>query len=227
MAVKAMACGVDTWAPAWRVPIDSPAWQTMEAMPSAPSAKGGKLLSDRLGDHRVMWWPEFGLIKAEGHPGAGGLAPAAALPAALDRLVGELDAGGVPVPAGPRRFRRHRESHGFAGFRRLDVTVDLRTDHAHEGFGLLAAWEVAARASGRFAPRYHRPGQPGDTVYSAGLGGMESRCYDKGAEAGTAPAGRPIRPEAQWRFRDLTTPLEEGAAHPEWLHDRFAKRFNQ
>jgi hypothetical protein len=225
MAIKSAAGGVDTWAPAWRVPVDSPAWQLLDAVPSVPSAKGGKLFAERIGDHRVMFWPQWGLLKAEGHPVPGGLAPAAALPAALDRLVGALDVAGIPVPSGPRRFRRHRESHGFAGFRRLDLTVDLCTDHAHEGQELLSAWEVAARSSGRFAPRYHRPGMPGDTVYMAGASGVESRCYDRGVKSGTAPPGRLIRPEAQWLFRDLSSPLEEEAADPQWLRERFAKRF--
>src|SRR3954471_5598946 len=225
MAITAMAAGVDTWSPAWRVPVDSPGCHLLEAVPSVPSAKGGKLFAGRIADHRVMFWPGSGLLKAEGHPVPGGLAPAAALPGALDRLVGALDVAGIPVPTRPRRFRRHRESHGFAGFRRLDVTVDLATEHGYEGRELLSAWEVAARSSGRFAPRYHRPGHPGDTVYAAGRGGVESRCYDKGAESGSAPPGRRIRPEAQWRFRDLSSPLEAEVADPAWLRDRFAKRF--
>src|SRR3954463_11751825 len=227
MAISAMAAGVDTWSPAWRVPVDSPAWQVLDSYPSVPSAKGGKLFAGRIAEHRVMFWPGSGLLKAEGHPVPGGLAPAAALPGALDRLVGALDVAGIPVPTRPRRFRRHRESHGFAGVRRLAVTVDLATEHGYEGRELLSAWEVAARSSGRFAPRYHRPGHPGDTVYSAGSAGVESRCYDKGAGSGTAAPGRLIRPEAQWRFRDLTSPLESEAASPEWLRDRFAKRFGQ
>src|SRR3954447_13494000 len=193
MAVASLAAGVDSWAPAWRVPVDSPAWQALDAHPSVPAAMGGRLFPERVNDHRVMFWPGSGLLKAEGHPVPDGLAPPRALPGALDRLIGGMDAAGIPVPTGDRSFRRHRESHGFTGFRRLDVTVDLGTEHAYEGFELLSAWEVAARSSGRFAPRYNRPGRPGDTVYAAGRGGVESRCYDKGAESGSAPPGRRIR----------------------------------
>jgi hypothetical protein len=227
MAIKPAAAGVDTWAPAWRVPVDSPAWRELDQREFLPSAKGAKLFPEKVAGHRLLFWPEFGLFKAEGHPVPDGLAPARALPSALDGLVGALNSAGFPVPSGVRRFRRNRESHGFVGFRRLDLTVDLATDRACEGFELLSAWEIAARSSGRFAPRYHRPGRPGDTVYTAGAGGMESRCYDKGAESGSDAPGRRIRPEAQWRFRDLNSPLEEEIADPRWLSERFAKRFGQ
>src|SRR3954447_26540410 len=107
MAVSSLAAGVDSWAPAWRVSVDSLAWRTLDAHEFTPAAKGGRLFPERVGDHRVMFWPDSGLLKAEGHPVPEGLAPPRSLTAALDRLVCQLDAAAIPVPARSRRFRRH------------------------------------------------------------------------------------------------------------------------
>src|SRR3954463_13002263 len=226
MALRASAAGVDTWAPAWRVTPDSAHARHLEALCSIPSARGGKLMAQPVAGHRILFWPASGLLKAEGHPTEHGLAPVRSLPAALDRLHDALDVAGVEPPRSGRKFVRHRESQGFAGLRRIDLTVDLRADDRDEGRQLLAAFEAAARSSGHHAPTYGRPGKPGATVYVAGEGGVLGRWYDKGVESGSAAPFRLIRPEAQWRFANERGPedldeLGDVAA----MRDRFAKRW--
>jgi hypothetical protein len=225
MALTATACGVDTWAPSWRVSPDSSLAQRYAQRATLPSAKGGLLVPERVAGHRLIFWPASGLLKAEGHPAARGLAPVASLPDALVRLQRGMAAEGMPVPAGVRRFRRFRESEGFAGLRRLDLTVDLRASDRVEGRAVLRAVEAAARNSGLHAPTYGRRGKPGHTVYVAGETGVQSRFYDKGAESGQAAPYRWIRPEAQWRFRDLSAPLDTELCDPVWMREQFAKRW--
>src|SRR5438876_4277638 len=154
MPLRAAAAGVDTWAPSWRVGVDTPLWRAIDEKATVPSAAGGRLCPEPIGRQRLFFFPVSGLVKAEGHPCPAGLAPVPTLPRALDELRVELAGAGVELPAAERRFRRHRESVGFAGLRRLDLTVDLRADHVHEGREVLAAAEAAARMSPHHAPTY-------------------------------------------------------------------------
>lgn len=228
MAVVAVAAGVDTWSPSWRVRVDSPRAKALSQQAVIPSGRGGFLFpATTHPQYRVMWWPGSGLLKAEGHPVADGLAPVATLPRQLERLTGELQDAGIPAPDGFRRFKRFKESEGFSGLRRLDLTVDLRTGDRDEGRQLMGAVEAAARASGCFAPGWERRGKDGRTVYLAGDTGVFGRWYDKGAESGQAPAYRRIRPEAQWRFRDLENAPDEQTRldDVDWMRERFAKRW--
>jgi hypothetical protein len=153
------------------------------------------------------------------------LAPAGALPKLLHRLTGELHAAGIEVPPAEQRFRRHKDSIGFAGLRRLDLTVDLRADTTHEGREVLAAVEAAAAQSPYHSPTYGRATKPGRTVYIAGDGGYLGRWYDKGAESGQAPPFRRIRPEAQWRFASERAAGSIELGDVEWMRDRFARRW--
>src|SRR4051794_8312695 len=226
MSLRAASAGVDTWAPAWRVRVDTPLSRHLEEVATLPSAAGGKLVPQKIAGHRVIYWPGSGLLKAEGHPNESGLAPVRSLPRALDQLVEQLHAAGIPAPHQPRRFDRHNESEGFEGLRRLDLTVDLRADDRHEGRAVLHAVEAAARASGHHAPTYGRRGKPGRTVYISGESGVFGRWYDKGAESGKAAPYRLIRPEAQWNFRqEKSRPAWEDIGDVELMRQRFAKRW--
>src|SRR3954452_11948758 len=166
MSLRAVAAGVDTWAPTWRVGVETALARHLEAVCTIPSAVGGRLHPERVGGHRIAFWPASGLLKAEGHPNEHGLAPVASLPEALVAIERELAGAGIELPwlGRERRFTRHKESEGYAGLRRLDLTFDLRADKTSDGRELLAAAEAAARMSPYHAPTYHRTGKAGHTV---------------------------------------------------------------
>jgi hypothetical protein len=225
MAVRALAAGVDTWAPSWRVPVDSALAGHLSDRMTVPAGQGGAMLAEKVAGHRVMWWAGSGLLKAEGHPNPAGLAPPATLPGALRELVAAMHNAGVPPPEGHRRFKRYADSAGFAGLRRVDLAVDLAADSPGDGLAVLSAFHAAAVRSGHHAPAYGRRGKPGRTVYVAGDSGVFGRFYDKGAEAGTAAPGRLLRPEAQWRFAGIRCPDEDDWQDSGWARERFAARW--
>jgi hypothetical protein len=186
------------------------------------------LLPQAVAGYRVGWFPGVGQVFAEGHPaGRGDLADVAALPAALDALVGELANVGIRLPPGralraPLRGREPRP--GFGGIRRLDAAADLRFSDGEQG---LAVLDVLAQIS---PPRcahgvYYSVDGRAETVVLRGYGGrrMLGRVYDKGLEAGTAPRGELIRLEDQRRFQSGRRPTAD--LGPATVHQLFAKRF--
>jgi hypothetical protein len=228
----AVAAGCDTWGPTWIVDPDSPPGRHLSTLAVAPSAHGGRRLAEKVAGHTVMWWEQHGLLKAEGHPLDGGLCPPARLRARLGELSLSLWEADVPVPWACRRFKGSgREAAGFAGFSRIDLTVDLSFPDGH-GTAVLKAVEAAAKWSGLMS----RPerGRAGDTqtVYTRSKSGVLARVYDKGLESLSHPAGHLIRPEAQWRWADRRRrPDEEDLGDPQacaaWMRERFRARFER
>lgn len=178
--------------------------------------------------HRVGWHASSGLLYAEGHPNPDGLGRADDLPDVLDRLELELASADVPVPIGRRGQDAYGQRfEGFGGIRRLDSTVDLDVASAPEGIAIMAG--VAAVAAG--LPRmkanvWFGPGSKVQTVAMHGYAGgrMLGRFYDKGAESGTAPPGRLLRPEDQRRWAKAERRgVEELSAS--YVRQKFVGRF--
>lgn len=183
---RVLQAGSDTWSPAWYAEPGSALERAMALL--ANGASRTKLLPDRILAYRVGWFPEFGLVFAEGHPSDGRLACADDLPSALENLETRLRDIGVAV--GPRCR---------AGVRRIDSAVDLQTDSAAEGLAILAGVAALAVARGKLVA--YRSGRATEAVLMKSVAGKTmARVYDKGVEAGTAPRGRLIRPEDQRRY---------------------------
>lgn len=193
----------------------------------AAMCKNG-MLPEPIGGHRVGL--RGGLLWAEGHPSDDGLARPADLPAALDRLERELLEAGVPLPVGRRGEDLYGEQfEGFAGIRRLDSTVDLQIPGSSAaGLALMAAVAAVARDMPRSKCNvwWDSTGRNVQTVALHGYNGgrLLGRVYDKGAESGTAPPGRLIRPEDQRRWaKGHRRGVEELTGH--YVRRQFAQRF--
>jgi hypothetical protein len=183
--------GVDTWSPAWYVPEGGPGWRAMEALATAKAGRARMLPDDVLG-HRVGWFPDSGLVFAEGHPAPDRLACPDDLPAALLEVEDCMRAADIPVSVDLR-----------AGVRRLDAAVDLATDSRAEGLSILTGVAALAPTGCKVVP--WRTGRRVESVlFKTHAGATRARVYDKGLEAGTEPRGRLIRPEAQCRYSKVT-----------------------
>jgi hypothetical protein len=200
-------------------------------MATAP-ARRSLLLPDTVAGYRVGWFPGPRLAFVEGHPRSVGLCAPAQLGDAFQALERQLaDVGLVFTPSSAHRPWRPAtgdgpQAPGFAGVRRLDLTVDLRFGSGAEGLAVLAG--VAAFPLPRVQTRVYR--QPGgravETVALHGRSGRRllGRWYDKGVESGAAPRGELLRPEDQRRFDGRSRlPLE--AATPEACRGLFQQRF--
>jgi hypothetical protein len=140
------------------------------------------LTAELIGDHRAIWYAS-GLLVAEGHPhpaGKGQLASCDRLPDYVSRMHGAMHAAGIEVPSDPGRFGYSR--HGFDGFGRLDLTVDLSTESTAVGLGILAGMAAIQPDTGRgallgqpAAPATAAPAAPGRTPASAGTGAAPAR----------------------------------------------------
>jgi hypothetical protein len=230
--VKVASAGIDTWSPAWYVTEGSQADRAMRELASIPSAGGSWLMPDRVEGHRVGWFPRSRMVFAEGHPVADGLASPDELPMVLDRLHNSIKDYGVQLYSDYSRKRGRADKGyaisdrlpGFAGIRRLDATADLSFETRCEGAAVLTGVAALARMRQKADIWYDR-GQV-QTVYFKGHGGKRTlgRWYDKGAEAGTAPRFRLLRPEDQRRFvassrrgvEELTT---------SYVREKFQQRF--
>ena len=186
---RVVQAGIDTWSPAWY------AGDSMLARVMASRAEGQgrvRLLREPVSGYRVGWFPETCLVFAEGHPVVDGLGCPDDLPAALDALEEQLQASDVPVGPTCR-----------AGVRRLDAAVDLRTDSASEGLGILAGVAALTVPGGKLVA--YRSGRAIESVLlKSASGKTTARVYDKGVESGRAQRGRLIRPEDQRRYVKAT-----------------------
>jgi hypothetical protein len=92
-----IAAGIDTWSPCWYAEPGSPLARAMRALASRASGRAF-LVPEPLGGHRLGWFPDPGLVFAEGRPGGEALTPAAAIAAALQDLGGAIADRGIPLP---------------------------------------------------------------------------------------------------------------------------------
>lgn len=217
----------------------------MDALATVPTRRGSLVL-DPVAHHRVGWYPQSGMIYAEGHPADalveedeepdGRLTSVRELGSCMDRLRERLWDYGIPAPEQLRKYvpvsgydgplKMH--GPGFGGMRRLDITADLQTVPAagqafmHGSFHLL-------RLSGSNAVQpYFKAGKL-ETVALRGSRGMLGRIYDKGVESGAAERYTLTRLEAQMRFTsDARLDPRILAAEtfgPDYVRSRFHNRF--
>jgi hypothetical protein len=208
---RVLATGIDTWSPCWYAAPGSPLARALHALATQPSGRA-RLVPEFVGGHRLGWFPDPRLVFAEGRAGGEALVGAAGVGAALERLCGFLTDLGIL--AEPTRC---------AGLRRVDVAADLRTDCSAEGLALLECVAAASFGAGKLAA-YRVERRTETVLLKTRAGRTLARIYDKGSQLGTAPAGRWLRFEAQWRFprdrRPAATRLDPAA-----LRRLFARRF--
>jgi hypothetical protein len=245
MSATAVRAGVDTWKAAWKVDPDGPEGRYMSDRATVPSRLNSWLVPEPIHGHRVQWFPEHGLLAAEGHPaGKGELCAASDLQTAYDGLERALCDADLPLPLDGNDWRKMlgngldadpgnrpmahlgRESQGRLGLSRLDVTVDVEMAPV-DGLTTLAGLIAVAHTTPgmQCRPIGSVDGRRWETValHSRG-GGMLGRIYDKGVESGSAEAGRLIRPEAQRRYdgraRMLVSDMDTG-----YIRRVFERRF--
>ncbi len=226
------AAGVDTWSVCWYLEPDSKSWRAMQALATVPAPRS-RLLEDPVADHRVGWFPGTGLLFAEGHPSAFGLAQVSELPGALDRISADLVDYGILPPThrlqtvGTAGCPRPKGGVGFGGVRRLDSTVDLSFTDPFQGLATLAG--VAALPLPRVKTQVFREsgGRRVETVSFFGPSGRSllGRWYDKGVESNESPRGTHVRPEDQRRFSKNARPSVEALASSTFVRDAFVRRF--
>jgi len=217
------SAGIDTAKLCWRLSVDSPAGRAAGSLATIPTSRAMQL-PDKINGHRVLWYPAAGLLAAEGHPGgAGNLAPADSLPNYVALMSGSLREYGIDVPDDPVRFDHSR--HGFAGFGRLDVTVNLDTHSTPAGLAILSG-VAAIQPDARLQTIVIR--QPGaraiETIAWRGKRGIVARTYDKSTESLSGPRATLVRFEDQRRWptntRRQTAELDASA-----VRDIFCRRF--
>jgi hypothetical protein len=111
---RVVRAGVDTWSPAWYVQEGDPGWRAMESLATARAGRA-RMLPEDVAGHRVGWFPDSGLVFAEGHAARDGLACPDELPDVLLDVEDSMRAADIPVSADLR-----------AGVRRLDAASTWR-----------------------------------------------------------------------------------------------------
>jgi len=208
---RVIATGVDTFSPCWYAEPGSPLARAMRAL-ATQSTRLAWLLPEPLVGFRVGWFPQHGLVFAEGRPGGEQLIGATQIPAALARLRRAMEDLGIPIGLAPG-----------AGLRRLDVAADLWTDSAVEGLALLECVSAASLGVGKIVA-YRSDRCVESVLVKTRAGRTRARLYDKGAESARASRGRWIRLEAQWRFPRRARPAPEQLTAAA-LRERFGRRF--
>jgi len=242
MTVEVTAAGVDTWSPSWYVDPDGPVARVLEQVATVPGKRGAMYVDHDqvpvLG-YRVGWF-RSGLLFAEGHPDPGGeLCPAYELPVRALELQEALHEVGLGVATcdaelwslgdrwadGPLHTSRPM-APGWAGFRRVDATVNLAMPTRAAGLATLAGIAALVRDSPGKADVWYGPDRGVESVVLRGHAGKRvlGRWYDKGLESSAARRGLVVRAEDQRRWskgdrRDLDELT--GAA----LRSRFQRRF--
>jgi len=120
MSAVVTEAGVDTWRPTFRTSfsVDETIWRRM--------GRGGCFVREDLPGHRLEWYPEHGVLAAEGHPNPDGLCQPWALEDAYQRLLDRFEEYDVPRPT------------RFLGLSRLDTTVTQRFPTPQDGRAVLA-----------------------------------------------------------------------------------------
>lgn len=207
---RVVRAGVDTWSPGVYLPEGCAGRTALESLATIKAGRARMVPGDVAG-HRVGWFPDSALVFAEGHPAPGDLGCPDDLPDVLERL--ELEMGSIGVLVSPS---------SRAGVRRIDAAVDLTTDSRSEGLAILAGVAALTPTGGKGVP--WRTGRCVEAVFfKTPLGATRARVYDKGVEAGLAPRGRLIRPEAQCRYpKDSRRDVEE--LKTDYVRDQFRRR---
>lgn len=224
MSVTISSAGIDTWRPIWTVDPGSIAGHALVS--AMPPERGGRL-PEPVAGHTVGYLPGPGVLWAEGHPSADGLACAASLGERFGALVDSLHAEGVPLPNGARHVDLFGgRADGFGGFSRTDITASVETESSAEGLAILAGVAAVFRdAPGKGEVWYGRD-RGVQTAYLLGHGGRRKlgRFYDEGVAHGTAARGRVVRAEDQRRWeRSSRRATEELTAT--FLRGTFQRRF--
>jgi len=217
------SAGIDTAKICWRLDVDSPAGRAADTLATVPTSRARQLPA-KINGHRVLWYPDAGLLAAEGHPaGDGNLAAADALPDYVSLTSRCLREYGIDVPDEPMRFDHSR--HGFAGFGRLDVTVNLATPGTPAGLAIMSG-VAAIQPDARLQTIVTR--QPGgravETVAWRGKRGIMARTYDKSTEALSGPRATILRFEDQRRW-PTSTRRQTGDLDSSAVREIFCKRF--
>ncbi len=208
---RVAATGLDTFSPCWYAQPGSPLARAMSGLATVRSSFAA-LLPEAVEGCRVGWFPDSGLVFAEGRLGGEGLLPAPAVAKRMERLEGSLGDLGIGV-----------KGVGSGGLRRLDVAVDLWMDSAVEGLGLLECLASSSLGGGKMCSSRGERGVASVLIKSR-AGRTLARIYDKGAQGGAAPRGRWLRLEAQWRF-PRGSRIELNALDTEVLRELFRRRF--
>lgn len=157
------------------------------------------------GDNKLTsrFFPAYGMVQVQGHPGGCELAPDDALADFVESCARRFDLG------------------HFLGFSRIDSTATVAFEDPREGAALLQA--AATVRMPYIKPATH--GNPLETVYlesRRGHGKKFARVYDKGVESRVAPAGTLIRFEDQRRFKSSGRRLVAGIRGQELFEKRFS-----
>lgn len=184
-----------------------------------PAARRSYLFASPVGGCRVGFFPDHGLLYAEGRAAsffAGAPAPAELLAPALlghaaTRAALEIEQFGLPLLSEPVVVRR------------LDLAVELRFNAAADGLRFMQA--LSALSLPRLkSDVWTRDGRV-ETIYfrTPERGHPRFRIYDKGVEAKAAPPGTRLRFERQTRYPKAAqiapeTLVATGLGH-EWASD--------
>jgi hypothetical protein len=208
---RVVALGIDTWSLCW---YGNPGSSLLTALRSLATVQAGRayLVPNCVADHRIGWFPEYGLVFAEGHPTAPDLCRPSEITWAADHLLAALAQLGIPI-----------SSSESALVRRLDIAVDVSMPSPSSGLALLERLGRESFGSGKVVTyRYHRHVQT--VVLKTPAGRSQSRIYDKGVALGTKRPGQLLRFEAQWRFGNGFRPHFE-TLNAQFLRHRFNSRF--
>ena len=220
-----IAAGIDTWSVAWYLRDGGDESRAAGALATVKQRRS-RAFPDTIEGHRILWFEDARMLKAEGHPKAGDLAPAD--PSFLAERVEALAVGladyGVTVPKNDSPFDR-TGSPGFAGVNRLDSTVDL--ERSPEVGRAILTGIAAVPPPGRLKTHIVRQeaGRAIETVSWVGRTGVMARAYDKGVESGSHRFhGERVRFEDQRRWpAGHRRTLEE--LTPSYVGDTFRRRF--
>jgi hypothetical protein len=207
---KAIAAGIDTWSVCWRGEAGSELLGSVRALATVQAGRA-YLVPEKVGDHRVGWFPESGLVFAEGHPAGDELCRAQDLQPVFRHLLNEMVKIGIAIDG-------NRPAH----VRRLDVAADVWMKSPSIGLGLLEC--VGGLRGGNGKVVSYRAGSHVQTVVlKSRAGRSKGRIYDKGGLRG-GTAGGLIRFEGQWRFGNGHRPESE-ELDGYFLRERFKRRF--
>jgi hypothetical protein len=98
---RVVRAGIDTWSPAWYLQERCAGRTALESLATVKAGRARMVPGDVAG-HRVGWFPDSGLVFAEGHPAPGGLGCADDLPDVLERLELEMASMGMLVSPSSR-----------------------------------------------------------------------------------------------------------------------------
>lgn len=210
---EVVAVGIDTWSLCW---YGKPGSSLLCSLRSLATVQAGRacLVPTRVADHRIGWFPESGLVFAEGHPAGTDLCGPSDLSSAVSRVLAHMKLLGIPTLSLPSTT-----------LRRLDVAVDVSIDPPAAGLALLERLGRESYGPGKVVTyRYQHRVQT--VVLKSKAGRSQARVYDKGSALGVKRPGHLLRFEAQWRFGNGFRPYLE-TLNASSLRHRFNSRFDR